>query len=76
MRSILKWAGRGVFAVAIAGAVMAGGPQTATAIDCPNPKPDPYLCPPLSEQLCYDACVELNYEDGHCFGPGCCTCAG
>jgi hypothetical protein len=75
MRSALKWAGRGVFALAIAAVIMAGGPRYATAIDCPDPKPDPYLCPPLTEEDCYDACDALGYYAGHCFGSGCCTCA-
>ncbi len=76
MRSILKWASRGIFAVAIAGAIMAGGPQYATAIDCPDPKPDPYLCPPLTQSTCNTDCKALEYEGGACMGPGCCTCFG
>lgn len=75
MRTFLKWAGRAGFALAIAGAVMAGGPRTATALDCPDPKPDPYTCPPLTESQCDTECLLLGWEGGHCFGPGCCTCA-
>ncbi len=75
MRRILKWASRGVFAIAIAGAVMMAGPIGATAVDCPDPNPDPYMCPPLTPATCFTACDNIGYEDGgDCVGSGCCTC--
>ncbi len=75
MRIFLKWASRGLFALAIAGSMMMAGPMGATAVDCPDPKPNPYMCPPLTASTCNTACKNIGFIDGgDCVGSGCCTC--
>jgi hypothetical protein len=70
-KTLIKWLARGAFAALVAGAMLVAGPQYAVANDCPEPNAG--YCPPLDDQSCNEACLNLQYEGGVCVGP-CCTC--
>jgi hypothetical protein len=76
MNSILKWLTRGAVAAAVALALILGGPEYGTGYECPPPKPDPALCPPLDDESCAWECQQIGYPDGgKCMmAMGCCTC--
>lgn len=76
MNSILKWVARGLVVATVATAMVLGGPRYVAGYECPDPKPDPALCPPLDDQSCAWECEQINYRDGgECMmAMGCCTC--